>query len=169
MTAKVHAVPREPAEVGSIANRVTRLTPGADPLRAATAATAATRAIAAVCGVSTLVYCLVYAMFPLVPAFAAALLLVMIAHLGSGAQWLLSTYGLQRETPDQFRGRVMSLDYGLATLLIGISSIAAGLLADAWGAETATWCLAALGGGYGIAWLAWSLVGPRAMAAPHAG
>jgi hypothetical protein len=122
------------------------------------------RAIVAVCGVSTLVYCTVYAVFPLVDAFAAALGLVMIAHLGGGAQWTLSTYGLQRETPDQYRGRVMSLDYGIATLAIGASAIAAGLLADAWGASGATWWLAATGGGYGTLWLVWSL-GRRALGA----
>jgi len=79
-------------------------------------ATPGRRAIVAVCGASTLTYCAVYAVFPLTHAFTAALILVMCAHLGGGAQWSLSTYGLQRETPDHFRGRVLSLDYGLATL-----------------------------------------------------
>src|SRR5262245_25569630 len=125
--------------------------------RGAIGATPGRRAILVVCGVSTLTYSLVYAVFPLAHAFAAAMVLVMLAHLGGGAQWSLSTYGLQRETPDQFRGRVLSLDYGLATLAIGASSIAAGLLADAWGEVAATWWLAAIGGGYGLLWLAWSL------------
>src|SRR5262249_9581886 len=120
-------------------------------------ATPARRAIIAVCGVSTLTYCAVYAVFPLTQAFAAALVLVVCAHLGGGAQWSLSTYGLQRETPDHFRGRVLSLDYGLATLWIGASSIAAGLLADAWGATDTTWWLAVFGGGYAVIWLGWSL------------
>jgi MFS family permease len=124
-------------------------------------ATPARRAIVAVCGASTLIYCAVYAAFPLTHAFAAAMVVVTCAHLGGGAQWSLSTYGLQRETPDHFRGRVLSLDYGLATLWIGASSIAAGLLADAWGAAPATWWLAAVGGGYGVIWLAWSLAAPR--------
>jgi hypothetical protein len=53
--------------------------------------------------------------------------------------------------------RVLSLDYGLATLWIGASSIAAGALADARGEADATWWLAALGGGYGVSWLVWSL------------
>jgi MFS family permease len=124
-------------------------------------ATPARRAIVAVCGVSTLTYCAVYAVFPLTHAFAVALLLVTCAHLGGGAQWSLSTYGLQRETPDHFRGRVLSLDYGLATLWIGASSVAAGLLADAWGAAATTWWLAAVGGGYGVIWLGWSLAAVR--------
>jgi hypothetical protein len=114
-------------------------------------------AIIVVCGVSALTYSLVYAVFPLTAAFGVALVLVILAHLGGGAQWSLSTYGLQRETSDQFRGRVLSLDYGIATLLMGASAIAAGVLADAYGEARATWWLTAIGGGYGIAWLAWSL------------
>jgi MFS family permease len=129
--------------------------------RPAVGATPARRAIIVVCGVSTLTFCAVYAVFPLTHAFAAALVLVMLAHLGGGAQWSLSTYGLQRETPDEYRGRVMSIDYGLATLAIGASSIAAGLLADALDAERATWWLAAIGGSYGAAWLVWSLAAVR--------
>ena len=124
-------------------------------------ATPARRAIIAVCGASTLTYCAVYAVFPLTHAFTVAILLVTCAHLGGGAQWSLSTYGLQRETPDHFRGRVLSLDYGLATLWIGASSVAAGLLADAWGAADTTWWLAAFGGGYGVIWLGWSLAAVR--------
>jgi predicted MFS family arabinose efflux permease len=124
-------------------------------------ATPTRRAIVAVCGASTLTYCAVYAVFPLTHAFTAAMMLVICAHLGGGAQWSLSTYGLQRETPDHFRGRVLSLDYGLATLWIGVSSVAAGLLADAWGATDTTWWLAAVGGGYGVIWLGWSLAAVR--------
>ena len=129
--------------------------------RAAVGATPGRVAIIVVCGVSTLTYSLVYTVFPIVPVFAVAMVLVGLAHLGGGAQWSLSTYGLQRETPDQFRGRVLSLDYGFATLAIGASSIAAGLLADAFGEVRATWWLTAIGGTYGVAWLTWSLAAPR--------
>jgi MFS family permease len=125
--------------------------------RAVIGASPGRTAIIAVCGVSTLTYSLVYAVFPLTAAFGVAIVLVILAHLGGGAQWSLSTYGLQRETSDPFRGRVLSLDYGLATLAMGGSAIAAGVLADVYGEARATWWLAAIGGGYGIAWLAWSL------------
>jgi MFS family permease len=130
--------------------------------RAIVGASPALRAIVSICGISTLTYCLVYAVFPLTHVFALAMVLVIFAHMGGGAQWSFSTYGLQRETPDEFRGRVMSLDYGLATLSIGASSIAAGLLADAFGEATATWWLTAIGGSYGIAWLVWSFAALRA-------
>ncbi|MDX2093955.1 MAG: MFS transporter [Kofleriaceae bacterium] len=114
------------------------------------------RAIVLVCGISTLLYVATYALLPLVSAFAIAMALVAIAHLGGGAQWSMSTYGLQIATPDALRGRVLSFDYGLATLAIGTSSIVAGLLADAFGADVATWALVAVGAVYGITWLAWS-------------
>ena len=119
------------------------------------------RRLITVCGVSTLSYCAVYAAFPLAEAFAVALVMVVLAHLGGGAQWSLSTYGLQLETPDHLRGRVMALDYGLATLFIGLSSIVAGVLADAFGAARATWWLAGIGTVYGAAWLGWSLAAVR--------
>jgi MFS family permease len=120
-------------------------------------ATPKPRAIVLVCGIGTLSYGAVYAVFPVAPAFAVALVLVVLAHLGGGAQWSLSTYGLQVATPDAMRGRVMAIDYGLATLAIGASSVIAGLLADALGEAAATWWLAGVAGIYGVAWLAWSL------------
>lgn len=129
--------------------------------RGATGAVPTRRGIIVVCGVSTLSYCAVYAVFPLAGAFAIAMLLVVLAHLGGGAQWSLSTYGLQRETPDHLRGRVMAIDYGLATLFIGLSSIVAGVLADLFGEARATWWLAGIGSVYGAAWLVWSLAAVR--------
>jgi MFS family permease len=129
--------------------------------RGATGAVPTRRGIIVVCGVATLSYCAVYAVFPLAGAFAVAMLLVALAHLGGGAQWSLSTYGLQRETPDHLRGRVMAIDYGLATLFIGLSSIVAGVLADRFGEARATWWLAGVGSVYGAAWLGWSLAAVR--------
>lgn len=117
-------------------------------------ATPSVRWIVVICGASTLLYCGVYALLPLTPWFPLALVLVAVAHLGGGAQWAMSTYGLQVATPDHLRGRVLSIDYGLATLAIGSSSIVAGLLADADGEARATWWLVGAGAVYGLAWLA---------------
>jgi hypothetical protein len=89
------------------------------------------------------------------------MVLVMLAHLGGGAQWSMSTYGLQIETPDHLRGRIMAIDYGLATLFIGASSIAAGLLANAYGEASATRWLTVVAALYAIGWLAWSLPAMR--------
>lgn len=120
------------------------------------------RVIVWVCGLSTMLYVAVYALIPLVWSFPLALVAVIVAHLGGGAQWSMSTYGLQVLTPDALRGRVMSLDYGIATLAIGTSAVIAGILADVTGAANATWWLVGAGAVYGATWLAWSLVGTRA-------
>jgi MFS family permease len=126
--------------------------------RWAITATPTRRAIVWVCGLSTLTYAAGYLAFTAVYAsFALALVLVAISHLGGGAQWSLSTYGLQRETPDHVRGRVMAIDYGLATLAIGASAIIAGALADRLGETSTTWWMCAVGAVYGVGWLAWSL------------
>lgn len=130
----------------------------------------ALRAIVLVCGISTLSYAGFYALLPVTPWLPLVMVLVVCAHLGGGAQWTVSTYGLQAVTPDRLRGRVLSLDYGLATLAIGISAVGAGLLADGLGVRAATWGLAALAACYGVGWLAWTRalwraprqVGPRA-------
>lgn len=124
--------------------------------RLASGATPSVRAIVFLCALSTLGYGAFYAVFPLVTWFPFALALVALAHLGGGAQWALSTIGLQAATPDHLRGRVMSLDYGLATLGIGTSAIVAGAIADGVNEAWSTWTLAAVAGVYGVAWLVWS-------------
>ena len=58
------------------------------------------------------------------------LLLLVVAHAGGGANWVLSTYGLQAAVPDVLRGRVFSADYTLATLIIAGSQVVFGLLSD---------------------------------------
>ncbi len=120
------------------------------------------RAIVVMCAISTLGYGAFYAVFPLAEWFWLALILVALAHLGGGAQWSLSTIGLQAATPDHLRGRVMSLDYGLATLGIGTSAIVAGAIADGANEAISTWVLAAVAGVYGTIWLAWSWPAVRA-------
>jgi MFS family permease len=89
---------------------------------------------------------------------------VFLAHLGGGAQWLTSSYGLQREVPDHLRGRVFSADFGMVTLTMSASSICAGVLADHRGAPTGTAVVASIcilwGVGWGLAtWRLWRVVG----------
>jgi predicted MFS family arabinose efflux permease len=71
-----------------------------------------------------------YVLFAVAPAAWVAAIGAGIAHMGGGSIWTLSTYGLQRWTPDAIRGRVFSFDYGLVTLTIATSVFVAGLLAD---------------------------------------
>jgi predicted MFS family arabinose efflux permease len=94
-----------------------------------------------------------YALFPAAPALWVAALLVFGAHCGGGAQWTMSTLGLQRSTPDAIRGRIFSFDYGLVTLVIALSTLLAGYLADASGPAAAVWVMAALILVAGVAWV----------------
>ena len=87
--------------------------------------------------------------------FWLVLLLLVVAHAGGGANWILSTYGLQTVVPDSLRGRVFSTDYTLATLVIAGSQVAFGLASDHVDART----LLAVAGGMvlayaGLWWLA---------------
>lgn len=111
------------------------------------------RRLLAVCGASMLSYGLAYAFLPFAGSLVVALVLVTAAHLGGGAQWMLSTYGLQITTPDAVRARVMSLDYGLATMAMGLSALAAGAVTDVIGLRVTTTLLSALAMAYGLSWL----------------
>src|SRR5918999_5683351 len=78
--------------------------------------------------VSLLVFVVSYALLPSAPSIAIAALCVFAAHLGGGAQWMLSSYGLQRAVPDGIRGRIFSFDYAMATLAVTLSTLAAGII-----------------------------------------
>ncbi|MCM4076842.1 MFS transporter [Paractinoplanes hotanensis] len=62
--------------------------------------------------------------------FPLVLVLVFVAHLAGGANWVLSNYALQGEVPDRLRGRVFSTDLMLATLAIAISQLGATAVVD---------------------------------------
>jgi len=81
---------------------------------------------------------------------------IFLAHLGGGAQWQTSTYGLQREVPDRIRGRVFAADYGFVTLTMAVSSLAAGILSDRFGPAAATITVASLAVCWGLFWGAWT-------------
>ncbi|MGH2427953.1 MAG: MFS transporter [Candidatus Limnocylindria bacterium] len=106
--------------------------------------------------VSFVVIAVCYSLFPLAPSIWLAALLVFGAHCGGGAQWTLSTLGLQRATPDAIRGRVFSFDYGLVTLTIALSTLLAGVLADLVPPQVAVWAMVGLIVIAGSAWIAFS-------------
>jgi hypothetical protein len=103
---------------------------------------------------SLVVVCVSYALFPLAPSIWLAGVLVLCAHLGGGAQWMLSSLGLQRSTPDALRGRLFSLDYALVTTVITASTLLAGTLTDLLAPSAAVWTMVALIAVAGIGWLA---------------
>ncbi|HXG59412.1 MAG TPA: MFS transporter [Thermoanaerobaculia bacterium] len=89
-------------------------------------------------------------------ALAVGAVAVFFAHLGGGAQWQTSTYGLQREVLDRMRGRIFSADYGFITLTMSLSSLAAGIMADAIGPVIATVATASLCLAWAGFWQAWT-------------
>lgn len=57
-------------------------------------------------------------------------LLVLVAHLPSGANWVLSTVLLQQRTDDRYRGRVFSTEWLLLTVVNAGAILAASLLLE---------------------------------------
>lgn len=107
--------------------------------------------------ISLVVLVVSYGLFPLAPGIALAGVLVFAAHLGGGAQWTLSTLGLQRATPDALRGRMFSFDYTLVTLTITLSTLVAGLIADAISPSAAVWTMVGLILLAGMGWASFAL------------
>jgi MFS family permease len=89
-----------------------------------------------------------YASLGLAPGLWLAAGSVLLAHLGGGSQWVLSSYGLQRLVPDHIRGRIFAFDFALITLSLGVSSLAAAWLADRIGPRPAV----AIAGGIALLW-----------------
>ena len=72
---------------------------------------------AASCAVApSLVFGVCYLGLAVSTALWMGLVLVFVAHLGGGAQWTLSTYGLQARAPDSIRGRILAGDVGFTML-----------------------------------------------------
>ena len=61
-------------------------------------------------GVALAVFGAGYALLGIVPSLLLALPAVALAHTGGGAQWMLSSYGLQKIVPDHIRGRIFAFD-----------------------------------------------------------
>lgn len=76
------------------------------------------------------IYGLSYAFVAGMPTIWLAGAFVFVGHFGGGAQWTLSSYGLQVIVPDHIRGRIFAFDEGFITLTIAISAAVAGLIAD---------------------------------------
>ena len=91
-----------------------------------------------------------YALLGAAPGLLLAMPAVALAHVGGGAQWTLSSYGLQKIVPDRIRGRVFAFDGMLVTLTFGVSSLLTGWLAAAIGAPHTAYAM----GSIAIAWAA---------------
>ncbi len=78
---------------------------------------------------------------------------LILAHLGGGVVWAVTSILLQITTPDRLRGRVSSVNGGLSTLGSGISTLLFGLALEA---GTSPMTLAVVGAAlfalYGVFW-----------------
>ncbi|MEY2710765.1 MAG: hypothetical protein RL487_548 [Actinomycetota bacterium] len=86
-----------------------------------------------VCGVAGMLFSVCYLGAALSPVIGMAAVFVALAHLSGGAQWTLSTLGLQIESPDHVRGRVLAGDMALVNTMIACTSLLAGLVSQAIG------------------------------------
>jgi MFS family permease len=98
-----------------------------------------------VCGTAGLVYAAGYLVVGVAPVLLIAALGALLAHLGGGAQWALSTYGLQSAVPDYIRGRVFAADFALVTVSMSLSLLVSGALAELTGPRLPTLLLAGVG------------------------
>lgn len=112
-----------------------------------------THAILLACGVAALVFSVGYAVVSVANLLVVAALGVLVAHLGGGAQWTASTYGLQITTADEFRGRIFATDFALVTLTMSVSFTVAGLVAESTGPGPVIAALAVLSAVWATAYL----------------
>jgi MFS family permease len=101
-------------------------------------------------GLALAVFGLGYATLGVMPTLLAATVAVGVAHLGGGAQWTLSSYGLQRIVPDRILGRVFAFDFMLITVSLAASALATAWAADRFGARPTVAVL----GGVAVLWAA---------------
>ena len=111
----------------------------------------------AVCGFSGLVFSVAYVAAAWSPVIFMAAGLIFVAHLGGGAQWALSTYGLQLRTPDHIRGRVMAGDFAIVTLVMSLIGLGTGVMSQL--THSVQWTITAFAGAGGVAglcYVAWT-------------
>ena len=105
-------------------------------------------------GVALAIFGVGYAILGLVPTLVLALPAVALAHVGGGAQWMLSSYGLQKVVPDRIRGLIFAFDGMLVTLTFGLSSVLTGVLAETLHPRTTAIAMGTLAVVWAIVWMA---------------
>lgn len=80
--------------------------------------------------ISMSVYGLAYLGVSVTSWFPAVLVLVVVAHLAGGGNWVMSSYALQIEVPDALRGRVFAADTMITTLAVTASTLLVGFFVD---------------------------------------
>jgi MFS family permease len=84
-------------------------------------------------GIAFLIGGAFYMAFGVSRSFIAALVFLLLAHMGGSILWVFSTVLLQRSVEDQFRGRVFAAEMALVTLTMAASNYVVGELIDRFG------------------------------------
>jgi len=71
-----------------------------------------------------------YMLLSQAPNFLVAAPLVLIGHIGGSVQWVFSTTLLQKNVPDNFRGRVLAAEMVLFTFILSLSTYFTGAALD---------------------------------------
>jgi hypothetical protein len=90
-----------------------------------------TRSWPAVIGFNLLLSGLAYALLSWLPFGWIVLAPILVAHAGSGANWVFANVLLQRRTEDRYRGRVFATEWLLLMLADTISILAASTILEA--------------------------------------
>ena len=90
-----------------------------------------------VCGLSSLGFCVCYLIGIWQPYLAVAVVFVTLGHLGGGAQWTLSSFGVQMRSPDEMRGRIIAGDFAMMTMVMSVTTTVVGILSDTIGVRPA--------------------------------
>jgi MFS family permease len=101
---------------------------------------------------SMALYGLAYLAVAVTPWFWLALVLVTVAHLAGGGNWVMSNFALQEEVPDALRGRVFATDMMIATLAIAVSQLVAGVFVDHVSPRVVVAVCAVTTVGYALVW-----------------
>ncbi len=97
-------------------------------------------------------YGLSYLCISVIPWFGLALVFVFIAHTAGGGNWMMSSYVLQTEIPDELRGRVLSMDMTIASLAVAVSSVTTSILESHISTRVLVACCGSITLVYAIVW-----------------
>ncbi|MGH3648243.1 MAG: MFS transporter [Micromonosporaceae bacterium] len=97
-------------------------------------------------------YGICYLVVGMTPWFWLVLLLVVVAHVAGGGNWVLSNYALQTEIPDELRGRVFAADVMIAMVAVSLSQAVAGYFTDIAGPQLVISVCGSITLLYAVAW-----------------
>lgn len=98
------------------------------------------------------IFALAYFLFSTMPVIWLAAPAATLAHIGGGAHWNLSSYGLQTLSPDRMRGRISAFDFGLVTLTMSISLLLTGRAVETFDPRLVMRVLSLFGLGFALIW-----------------